>query len=120
MRAFLERVRVKLGIIKIAVLISGVVLVLIMIFSYLRFKPIYDNYNENLDNRMVRVYFAVQDIEQGGLIYANMISIKEIYAKDLEDDYVRNSDLLIGKCVKDDVSINTGDIIRSSLIEECK
>ena len=90
----------------------------ILLFTYLKIKPIYGDYKDNLDNRMARVYYAVQDLEQGDIIYANLITTKEIYAKDLESDYVRDPKLVIGKCVKE--NIKAQDIIKSSLVENCR
>lgn len=106
---------------KIILIVIGIFLV-ILIFAYLKFKPIYSEYDENLDNRKVRVCYAVQDLDEGDIIYANMITTKEIYAKDLDNDYVSymDADLLVGKCVKENVGIRAQDIIKSSLVEECK
>ena len=108
----------KKEIIKKAILIIIGVFLVILTFTYLKFKPIYDKYNENLDNRMVRVYYATLDIDEGDIIYASMISDKEIYLNDLDSDHVREPDLIVGKCVKG--NIRAQDIIKSSLIEECK
>ena len=108
----------KKEIIKKAILVVIGVFLVILTFAYLKFKPIYDKYNENLDNRMVRVYYAILDIDEGDIIYASMISDKEIYLNDLDNDYVREPDLIVGKCVKE--NIKEQDIIKSSLIEECK
>ena len=102
---------------KVILIVIGVFLV-ILTFVYLKFKPIYYNYKENLDNRMVRVYYATLDIDEGDIIYASMISDKEIYLNDLDSDYVRDASLLVGKCVKE--NIKEQDIIKNSLIEECK
>ena len=102
------------------VLIIISIVLIILLFAYLKFKPIYDDYNDNLDNRMARVYYATLDIDEGDIIYANSIITKEIYAKDLESDYVRDPSLVVGKCVKENVSIKAQDIIRSSLVEDCK
>lgn len=108
----------KKEIIKNAILIVGGFFLVILTFAYLKFKPVYDDYNKNLDNRMVRVYYATLDIDEGDIIYASMISDREIYLKDLDSDYVREPDLIVGKCVKE--NIKEQDIIKSSLIEECK
>lgn len=112
----------KKEIIKKAILIVIGIFLVILTFAYLKFKPIYSEYGENLDNRKVRVYYVVQDLDEGDIIYANMITTKEIYAKDLDNDYVSyiDADLLVGKCVKENVSIRAQDIIKSSLVEECK
>lgn len=106
---------------KIILIVIGIFLA-ILTFAYLKFKPIYKEYDENLDNRKVRVYYAVQDLDERDIIYANMITTKEIYVKDLDNDYVSymDADLLVGKCVKENVSIRAQDIIKSSLVEECK
>ena len=106
---------------KTILIVIGVLLV-VLVFAYLKFKPIYSEYDENLDNRTTRVYYAVQDLDEGDIIYANMITTKEIYAKDLDNDYVSymDADLLVGKCVVENVSIRAQDIIKSSLVEECK
>lgn len=97
-------------------------LLIILLFSYFKIRPVYDGYKDNLDNREVRVYYAVQNLEAGNIIYANMISTKDINIKDFNDDYVSymDADLVVGKCVKENVSIKAKEIIKSSLIEECK
>ena len=112
----------KKEIIKKAILVVIGVFLVILTFAYLKFKPIYKEYDENLDNRMVRVYYAVQDLDEGDIIYANMVTTKEIYVKYLDNDYVSytDADLLVGKCVKENASIRAQDIIKSSLVEECK
>ena len=103
---------------KKTVLIIIFIVLIILLFAYLKIKPNYDDYNDNLDNRMARVYYATQDIDEGDVIYANMITTKEIYAKDLDSDYVRDAGLLVGKCVKEKIKVQ--DIIKSSLVEDCK
>lgn len=83
-----------------------------------KYNDFKEEYNENLDNRMIRVYYANGDILSGDVIYADMINSKEIKASD-NDDYILDVDDLVGKCVKDNVNVYDGDIFKKDFVDDC-
>ena len=101
---------------KILIIVFGLsIVVFVLIFVV----PII-NYKKNLENQLIKVPYANQEISSGEVVYANMISYKVMKISEFSDDYIRDIDSLVGKCVKDNILIEEGNFFAENYIEECE